>query len=97
MDIYILNTLKKNIYIYILYIIMTLCTTISNKHLKAFLEDVLKIGIVSIGPNILKKYINKNNKFNINNELDNFIWLVAAIAVYHVISVNLLNKYIYYL
>ena len=71
---------------------MTLSTMISNKHLKAFLDDVLKIGIVSVGPNVLQKYLVKNNNINLNNELDQFVWLVAAIAVYHVIQMNLLEQ-----
>jgi hypothetical protein len=71
---------------------MTLSTMISNKTLKAFLDDVLKIGIVSVGPNVMQKYLVKNNNINLNKELDNFIWLVAAIAVYHVICCNLLQQ-----
>ena len=71
---------------------MTLSTMVSNKTLKLFLDDVLKIGIVSIGPNVLQKYLVKNNSIDLNNELDKFVWLVAAIAVYHVIYCNLLQQ-----
>jgi hypothetical protein len=71
---------------------MTLSTMVSNKTLKAFLDDVLKIGIVSVGPNVLQKYLVKNNNINLNHELDQFVWLVAAIAVYHVIYYNLLQQ-----
>ena len=46
---------------------MTLSTMISNKTLKAFLDDVLKIGIVSVGPNVLQKYLVKNNSINLNH------------------------------
>ena len=71
---------------------MTLSTMVSNKTLKLFLDDVLKIGIVSIGPNVLQKYLAKNNKINLNDELNDFVWLVAAIAVYHVIYCYLLQQ-----
>lgn len=69
---------------------MTSNLVISNKHLKVFLDDVLKISITTIGPSVLKNLFN-GKTINTEIELDTFIWLVIAISLYHIININFLQ------